>query len=163
MGKMSVTKGSSYERGIAKILSNWCGFKLIRTPMSGAWAGTSGDIIPENSNQAFPLLVECKKTEDWCMEAIIAGRGCFYEWLAQVKEELVTDKAMTGLDKKPLLIFSRNNKPNYVAYFKASMPHCVPPNINHITLSDPAIIILQLSDFVSRYDYRTLVNHTGDF
>lgn len=157
MGKMSITKGSDYERGIAKLLSAWAGLKLIRTPMSGAWSGTSGDIIPENSAAHFPFLVECKKVEGWCFEAILAGNGCFYDWLVQIDGEVSVDKAMTGLVKIPLLIFSRNHKPNYIAYYKANMPHRAPYGINSIQLSSPvSIVILQLKDFLRTYNYQVM-------
>lgn len=155
MGKMSINKGSEYERSIARLLSTWAGFKLIRTPMSGAWSGTSGDIIPENSALHFPFLVECKKQENWCFEAILAGNGCFYDWLGQLDGEVSVDKLMTGLTRIPLLIFSRNHKPNYIAYYKVNMR--IPHGVNHVQLSEPSsIIIMQLGDFLHAYNYQVL-------
>jgi Holliday junction resolvase len=125
-------KGRVYERRISKILSDWCGFELIRTPMSGAWQGTAGDIKPKDESQLFPFVVECKKSENWNMEQILAGTGPFVKWVAQAQAEIIKDKANGRTVHSFMLIFSRNNRPDYIA---------VPLSL----MSDTQLMLLQLT------------------
>jgi hypothetical protein len=112
----SGNKGKEYERLIAKKLSKWAGFELIRTPMSGAWQGTAGDIKPKHDTVDFPFTIECKKDENWRFEQIMVGNGPFYKWLEQAEREAVEDSQMTGQSKIPVVIFSRNYVDDFIAF-----------------------------------------------
>lgn len=112
----SSRKGKVYENKIAKVLSEWCGFKLIRTPMSGAWQGTAGDIKPKNNTESFPFTIECKNTESWNFHQIFKGRGEFYTWVDQAVREAKEDREIASEQRIPILIFSTNFAPNYVSF-----------------------------------------------
>lgn len=156
-GKKSSNKGKDYERKIAKLLSDWCGFELIRTPMSGAWQGTAGDIIPKDRSKHFPFLVECKKQENWSLEQILESHGPFSSWVTQVQQELVKDLSNGHNVKSFLLIFTRNNKPDYIACPASNVPLAF---INHIvthTHSIPHLVIFLLTEFL-QYPYLSLIS-----
>lgn len=112
----SGNKGKTYELYVAKRLSKWAGFKLIRTPMSGAWQGTSGDIKPKDSSIDFPFTVECKKTENWKFEQIMSGVGPFFDWVEQAEREAVIDGHNCHSARWPIVIFSRNYEKDYIAF-----------------------------------------------
>lgn len=115
-------KGNSYERRIAKLLTKWSGIELIRTPMSGAWQGTTGDITPKNKNHPFPFLIECKKNEGWDMDAVVSGRSALFKsWIDQLIRETREDQIITGELKFPLLIFSRNRRSDYLLLPETSL------------------------------------------
>lgn len=115
MGKLSIRKGSNFERQIAKIFSDWSGVKLVRTPMSGAWDGCEVDIWPENPEVYWPLAIECKKSEAWNMDQIMEGVGPFYDWLEQAEQQAEQWSERTGKSRDPILVFSRNRHPIYAA------------------------------------------------
>ncbi len=81
MSKKSNTKGSTYERHIAKKLWAWWGEEFQRTPASGGIAMKQdnrvyGDIVtPPGST--FPWVVECKKRENWNMDTLLMDRQMF--------------------------------------------------------------------------------------
>ena len=113
MSRMSKTKGSTYERHIAKKLGAWWGEEFQRTPASGGlrWKQDNrvcGDIVtPPGST--FPWVVECKKRENWTMDSLLNGSSEVSKWWKQVTD----DAERSGLD--PMLIFTRNRQPDYVA------------------------------------------------
>lgn len=115
MGKMSDRKGKSYENRMAKLLSKWTGLPLIRTPMSGAWSGSAGDIVCKGQPGAFPFTVECKKTESWDLHQLLAGTGPFFNWMEQVVRESHDDMLLTDRAKYPVLLFTKNYRPDYIA------------------------------------------------
>lgn len=115
MGSKSGDKGKSYELRIAKLLTKWAGFQLIRTPMSGAWQGTAGDIKPKSQTDHFPFTVECKKDEGWDMDAVVSGKSALFKsWIDQLIREVREDEIVTGQLRFPLLIFSRNYRSDYI-------------------------------------------------
>ena len=113
MSRMSKTKGSTYERHIAKKLGAWWGEEFQRTPASGGlrWKQDNrvcGDIVtPPGST--FPWVVECKKRENWTMDSLLNGSAEVSKWWKQVTD----DAERSGLE--PMLIFTRNRQPDYVA------------------------------------------------
>lgn len=115
MGKKSRNKGSGYERKIAKILGHWWADDpelFRRTPMSGGWAKEklTGDITPvKEEGEDFPFSVECKKHEGWEFHQFFSIKSKFWDWW----EQCVSD--CEGKDKLPLLIFSRNRIPDFMA------------------------------------------------
>lgn len=114
MGSRSDTKGKNYERYVAGMLAEWVGLDLIRTPMSGAWSGTAGDITLRGPGE-FPLTVECKKDESWDLYQLLVGTGPFDSWVDQLLRETAEDSALAGRVKHPVLLFTKNYKPDYVA------------------------------------------------
>jgi len=100
MPSASKVKGSSFEREIAKYLSDQYGESFIRAPGSGAYVGGKnqtrtqilhegqvrsfkGDIVP---GESFDLLnVECKSYADFPFHQVLAG-SCLQleEWLDQL-------------------------------------------------------------------------------
>ena len=114
-GKKSKDKGRNYELSIAKAWSEYTGLEIIRTPMSGAWAGTSGDLLPKNREQNFPFVIECKKQEDWNLFQVIKGEGEFYKWVDQVISEVRKDLEITKQERFPLVMFSKNYQPDFIA------------------------------------------------
>jgi len=107
----SRTKGSEYELRISKILAEWYQEDFHRVPSSGGlrWGKdnrVSGDIIAQEGS-TFPFSIECKKREDWTFEQLLKGVGEVESWWAQCIRDA------SNVDKKPLLIFSKNRSPNY--------------------------------------------------
>lgn len=112
MAVNSKKKGDGFERKIAKLLSEWWNESFERVPASGGlhWKNDQrvyGDIIPpEGSN--FPFTVECKNRESWNMDSLFSGSKEIQLWWDQVSG----DCEESG--KKPMLIFTRNRRPDYV-------------------------------------------------
>lgn len=157
--KKSGDKGKGYERKIAQRLSDWCGIELIRTPMSGAWPGTSGDILPKVRHQSFPFLIECKKEEDWCLEQVLAGNGLFHrEWLVEIPEKITKDESHGHPIGAWMLIFSRNRKPDYIAYPLSLIPEGW-QTVNVLTLrtATTPLVVMELEQFLQLYTYASLV------
>lgn len=106
MGKRSKNKGANYERRIAKILSDWSGLDLRRTPMSGGWSkqnpDVAGDLVNITPGTFFPYHIECKNQEVWTWEGILTGNCvAFDSWWEQTTTQCHPDKI-------PFLIFSKN-------------------------------------------------------
>lgn len=96
-GKSSKTKGSSYERTIAKIFKDYLGVDLKRTPLSGGFAKGSkkaddfrGDIITVDDSIDFKLHIECKNHKTWSLNS----------WLQQAEGDCPSDRI-------PIVIFHR--------------------------------------------------------
>lgn len=111
MGKKSKNKGSGFERQVGKILSDAFGVELRRTPMSGGWAtgydNAAGDLTCLDGD--FPYCVECKKSEGWRLDSLFTNdHQWFDDWWAQLIRECPSTK-------QPLLVFSRNRAPIFVA------------------------------------------------
>lgn len=112
-GKGSKTKGSSYERKVAKKLSTWWGDEFQRTPASGGlrWKSDNnviGDIVPSPTAN-FPFVVECKHQEGgWTLESVILNKLNVKEWWSQVVADGRRGK------KTPLLMFTRNYAEDFV-------------------------------------------------
>lgn len=115
-GKGAKTKGSSFERKIAKILSEWGNVELKRTPQSGGFAkeGNSyrGDINTINNEDFFIFNIECKNQEVWSLDQLF-NDGCI---LFSFFEQCIGD---TSDNKVPLLIFTRNHQPIYCLTHKS--------------------------------------------
>lgn len=116
IGKLSKSKGSSFELKIATSLGQWWGAKFHRVPASGGlhWGSSmnvGGDVIapPE---AGFPFVVECKKREGWTLEQIMNNKGPHKTWWQQVCGDAEETK------KVPMLIFAKNYSDIFV-----SLPH----------------------------------------
>jgi len=167
MAVNSSNKGKVYERKIAKILSKWCGFELIRTPMSGAWQGTAGDIKPKQNELAlhlsglsFPFTVECKNTKSWQFHQIFKREGEFYSWVKQVEREVDEDESMSNQEKYPLLIFSANYAPDYIAFPGHSLEFLHNMNLSpvlYLSHLDEYWMVTQLDYLLQSYTYLEFV------
>ena len=115
MGKMSKTKGASYELKIAKNFSSWSGESFYRTPASGAWSSQrlgqnaqSGDIVaPEEV--IFPFSVELKHHEGVSLNNYMMDSGEVPSFFTQNVGDAVRS------NKIPMLITHSNYSPNYLS------------------------------------------------
>ncbi len=102
-------KGSSFERAIAKQVTDWTGVKFTRTPSSGGWA-KSGDITPKNPEHMvqWPWLVECKNNESLDFGSIFSvpnnGKTPIRKWWKQAYR----DVKKSGMKKIPVLVFTKS-------------------------------------------------------
>lgn len=109
-GKLAKSKGNSYERKIAKLFSEWWGEvkSFRRTPMSGGWSKSraTGDIICPSE---FPFDIECKHHKDWeLIQLLKSPEKCkLMKFWKQAVDECRPNK-------KPMLIFTKNNQPDLV-------------------------------------------------
>lgn len=114
-GKMSKTKGSNFERKIAKDFSKWSGRTFYRTPGSGAWSSQRlgqnaqvGDIVaPED--MIFPFSVELKHHEGITLNNYMQSSGEVPEFFTQNVGDAVRS------EKVPMLITHSNFAPNYLS------------------------------------------------
>jgi hypothetical protein len=117
------SKGSAFERRIAKLFTEKFGVEFKRTPMSGGWTPV-GDITPKDPTVAgcLPWVIECKCRQGWKLESVFtkAAEKSFLDWFAQAER----DVKKSGIDKKPMVVFSKNLYPSLammkVADFEAS-------------------------------------------
>lgn len=106
LGKRSKTKGSNFERTVAKKFEEAYGEEFVRTPQSGGFAKKSvkanvfrGDIVPANDDVELTLHVECKNTKTWSLPA----------WLRQAEGDCPEGRV-------PVVIFHQHGTSNdYVA------------------------------------------------
>lgn len=113
MGRKSRNKGASFENKIARMIGSALGITLRRTPLSGGWAtgnaNVAGDIVCVDDTINFPYCVECKKQEGWKLESLLLYD---HAWFDAWWEQLMTECPNT---KIPVLVFSRNYQPEFVA------------------------------------------------
>ncbi len=120
-------KGDEYENHVCRIMSVWIVpgkwskapvWKLPfrrrftdTTPLDGHWDG-QGDLL-HAPRVAFPFCVECKKIEGWEIDGALANaKWPVWSWWEQAKRQARKTWKTNGL--YPLLVFSRNRKPDYV-------------------------------------------------
>lgn len=106
-------KGKRFELKCAKLLSEWSGLELMRTPMSGGWAGEAADIVPKFGAH-FPFVVECKHEEGWEFDHLFNNSGPFPRWIAQAVEQAEYKSRETGNVYFPMLMFTRNRRYTYL-------------------------------------------------
>jgi hypothetical protein len=114
----SIVKGKSYERKIAKKLSNVFGCKFNRVPQSGAFATVNrsddyrfkGDIFTEDTafNAKHGVMIECKKCKDAVTIAdLCSEKSALAKWVVQSEREAKDARAFW-------LIFSWNGSADFV-------------------------------------------------
>lgn len=155
--KNSRTKGSNYERKIAKKWTAWSGEHIRRTPQSGGWStarfGVTGDLVCDNPS--FPFHIECKKREGWCLDDLLTGvrvrdtRSVMAWWEQTLKS--------CPPGKQPVLVFARNNQPDLMmlrqSYFvKLCGKDFTVEFLPHFTfaLDSGVVVILALDDFFAK-------------
>ncbi len=138
-------KGCGYERKIAKLISEWTGFNMQRTPMSGGWAKT-GDITPKDPSDMVKFIfnMELKKHKGWDFNQLIKtrGKGTIDTWWKQC-----TDDA-TKSGKIPLLIMSKNNDTDYCMMYEYQFRTIIgmfsdKPTMFHLRMFDKTIFLLE--------------------
>jgi len=152
MGKTSRNKGNAFERKIVKMFSDAYDVKLRRTPLSGGWAqdysGAAGDVVCVEDGAEFPYCIECKCSEGWRLESLFTDNHAWFDnWWQQMLDECPEGKV-------PLLVFSRNRTPTFVALRWAhTLSNCTIGcgfDTNYLSLSIDGIevIIILLEDFL---------------
>ncbi len=152
MAVNSKAKGDTYERKIAKKLTDWTGLKFERVPASGGlhWKSDNrvyGDIVTNDPD--FPFIIELKNRESWNMDSLINGSKEVENWWKQV----TADAKATG--KEPMVIFSRNRQPDYLAMKVSAFMGDYVELINsddfdfwlEIKIINERILIFKLDDF----------------
>lgn len=157
--RTSKSKGSSYERKIAKKLGAWSGETLRRTPQSGGWAGgaahgVSGDLVCDRPKR-WPFHCELKKREGWGLEDLIVGLRASTTDTRSVLGWWDQTIRTCPAGKMPMLIFARNHLPDLVMMkqgdFAALTPHdftvwFLPHFV--FTTELHTLVILALDDFI---------------
>jgi len=146
MGKASRDKGAAFERRICKILGEAYGVELRRTPLSGGWAqhydDVAGDVVAVKGE--FPYCVECKNQEGWKLESLLTEKHAWFDaWWAQLIKACPADK-------EPLLVFSKNFTPIFVAMRDSDITQSFYPDNTYMYTHDNLVIML-LEDFI-RWD-----------
>ena len=147
-------KGNNFERKIAKMLSNWSGFKFIRTPMSGALHNFKdkrvvSDIVPSLSLGNFPFSIECKNVScSWEISKILDGTSItLIEHWEQCKVNAKEEELY------PWLIFTKNFRRIYSMMYTEQFKKLPLMDINFIEIflseSQP-IIIFDFQDFLEK-------------
>lgn len=144
--------GGAYERYVAKKLSAWWGEEFHRTPASGGlrWKQDNrvcGDIVtPPGST--FPWVVECKKRENWTMDSLLNGSAEVAKWWKQVTD----DAERSGLE--PMLIFTRNRQPDYVAVKdeEDTFSMIYPDTTIMTKINGDHVIIMRLDDLIEQHE-----------
>ncbi len=119
------SKGSAFERLIARELSNWLtqnkdDKQLIRSVLSGGWERSktgaegwrhAGDLAPNGPyGEAFRKVVaiECKHYREvnlWALWHDTDSKAPLWQWWGQAKDDATKGKVL------PMLIFKANNSP----------------------------------------------------
>ena len=148
---MGRSKGSRFERKMAKVVGDWCGIELMRTPQSGGMGESfPGDLMPKDKLIPFALMIECKHQEGWTFQSLITGWPDYkevYKWWEQCQS--ASDSYM--YPTIPILLFKKNRCPVLVM-----MRHA---DINDSTLCAPILIlpdgmiVMLLDNFLEDFDY----------
>jgi len=109
-------KGATYERQIAKKLSDWSNIKLRRSPQSGGW-NSRGDITPVDPKDMvdWPFNIELKNRQGWQLTELLTGNniqtGILSWWKQSVRDSKISKKI-------PVLIFTKNFDTDYICLEK---------------------------------------------
>lgn len=112
-------KGQRYTREVCLSLDQWTRsprgtFRLRPTlvePLDG-WS-VKGDVVCAPGVR-FPFTVECKNVERWSLDALFEGRSAdITSWWKQCAKQAAQNH------NRPLLVFSRNHREDYVMLRRA--------------------------------------------
>lgn len=161
-GINSKNKGAEYERKIAKALGSWWGEQFQRTPASGGlqWKKdnrVTGDIVtPPDS--VFPFTIECKKREGWSLEQFLKNTGEMEEWWTQCVRDA------KKIDKKPMVIFSKNFDTDYILMdyfdFNTIVPTSSLAEFSHFVVTKqgfPPRIICELDKLIANVSKERII------
>ena len=161
-GKRSNNKGATYERRIAGKFSDWSGIELVRTP-SGAPEEIYADIWPRLTTEYFPIALECKCDESWNFDQIMCGTGPFMEWLEQACRQ--AENATKELRRQyiPMLVFSKNRCPDYVAVSALYSPLTIQMDVRHLSLlaHDYWFEVYELQAYLDARSYASIFSSLG--
>lgn len=110
----SRTKGHSYERKMAKVLSKWSNIEIVRTPGSGSY-DKRGDLAPRQPEDKIKWVFnfEMKNSEQWNFSDLIKGTndntgnyGILDYWRQCTRDAKISQKI-------PVLVFTKNHEPSY--------------------------------------------------
>jgi len=151
-GKKSKNKGAGFERQVAALLSETYGADFRRTPLSGGWAAqyadAAGDIVcvephkfREEHGFSFVYCVECKKSEGWKFASLFTNNHAWFDsWWEQTVDECPNGKL-------PILVFSRNRSPIWVAAHYDTLWGCPGPHMT-FALGDERIVVSLFEEFL---------------
>lgn len=105
-------KGSSFERYIAKELTQWTGIEFTRTPQSGA-GKVKGDVFTARDS-SWPFVMECKAVESLKIDDLFRRKGKLYNIFKKVESECIDGQL-------PMLFWKVNNQPTLVISYLDSM------------------------------------------
>lgn len=119
-------KGKRFERKVVKILNKHLSEDLQeefhRVPASGGYhhlksANMYGDIFTDY--QEWPFIIECKHREAWNFNQLMSN-SCkeFDNWCEQVKNDCQRFLEEHNQTKIPIIFFTRNQAPTYIAFEK---------------------------------------------
>lgn len=108
-------KGNTFERAIAKQITDWVGVPFSRVPLSGGWNQT-GDITPKKPEDMvkWKFGVECKNQEAWTIPMLFKFKDFrtmpkkVKGWWKQCADDAKKSK------RTPLLIFTKANEPVFL-------------------------------------------------
>lgn len=137
----SKAKGDAYERKVAKIITEWSGVKMIRTPLSGGWASgrsdVRGDLVCDDDSVFFPYHIECKNQKGWGWGQTIMGKGIVYDWWRQTIKECPADKV-------PWLIFHEHGRSDWLMMY---LDVLVEP-LSGVFVAEHRVMILGLEQYL---------------
>lgn len=154
----SRSKGNNFENHVAKMLTDWAGFKFERVPLSGGlhWKeenNITGDIVPP-ARLNFPVSVECKKVEtDWELDKLLSGSSMLWSFWAQAKRDSVQ-----YTPKHPWLIFCKNRRAVHIM-LDASYHHYLTKRVPGYT----ALPYIFVDSSTSKLDVNVCILNFADF
>jgi hypothetical protein len=142
-GKKSRNKGASFERLIANAFSEAYGSRFTRTPGWAQDSGiTPGDIMCRNPANDPGFCVECKKAEGWQLESLLTDNHAWFDaYWEQTLGECPDDRV-------PLLVFSRNRMPVFLAADYDTLWGCPGAHLTFM-LGEQRITVITLESFLA--------------
>lgn len=164
MGKInSKSKGSRYERAIAKQFQDWSGYEFGRVPGSGSlrWKKTdniTGDITCTDPKHAtkFPLSVECKSYKELAFGAVLLGNKSSDITRFWTQANSDAERAQ----KVPVLFMKYNQmgKESFVAVPTWLGKACLKlaPKLHHLTMRAPntKMVVFLSSELMGQITYK---------
>lgn len=130
-------KGQTFERAIAKQITDWSGIECRRTPLSGGW-NKIGDVTPKDPKQmsTFPFTLELKNQESWTphMFLKISNSKDLPKMIANWWNQCCDDAKKSKRKVIPLLLFTKANYPVFLMlktndFLRLHLHHLEKPNI----------------------------------
>ena len=146
------SKGNTFERKVANMLTEWSGVKFMRTPASGAIHNFQdkrvvSDIVPPLSIGKFPFSIECKNVNcSWELSNLLEGTS---ETLNAHWTQCVTDAEREGL--LPMLVFTKNFRKVYTVlrYVDFKRLNIALDKLLRVTTVQVDVVIFDFQEFLS--------------